>query len=70
MEEVTILPIDPNTFEYQEYSNSDNQLIVSSELDTVFNSSTDYIEYYIYDINQTIIYPSTTTPLLILELII
>ena len=52
MEEVTILPIDPNTFEYQEYSNSDNQLIVSSELDTVFDSSTDYIEYYIYDVNK------------------
>ena len=69
MEEVTILPIDPNTFEYQEYSNSDNQLIVSSELDTVFDSSTDYIEYYIYDVNKTIIYPSTTTPLLSYDII-
>ena len=43
----TITKIDPNTFEYQTYSNSDENLIVQSELDTVFSGSTDYIEYYI-----------------------
>ena len=30
MEEVNIIPIDPVTFEYQEYSETDNQLIVST----------------------------------------
>ncbi len=50
--EPTITPIIPDTFEYQTYSNSDENLIVQSELDTVFSASTDYIEYYIYDQNR------------------
>ena len=48
----TITKIDPNTFEYQTYSNSDENLIIQSELDTVFSSSIDYIEYYIRDIHE------------------
>jgi hypothetical protein len=51
-ENVTIQQLDPNTFEYQTYSDSDSQLIVQSQLDTVFSASTDYIEYYVYDQNQ------------------
>ena len=61
--ETTIQTLNPDTFEYQTYSTSDEQLIVQSELDTNFSPSTDYIEYYIYDQNQTLIYPDTTTPL-------
>jgi len=60
----TITKIDPNTFEYQTYSNSDENLIVQSELDTVFSGSTDYIEYYVYDQNKDLIYPNQTVPLL------
>jgi len=47
-EEITISPINPTTFEIQNYNISDTELIAKSELDTVFSSSTDYIEYYIY----------------------
>ena len=54
--EPTITPINPDTFEYQTYSNSDENLIVQSELDTVFSGSTDYIEYYVYDQNKDLIY--------------
>ena len=61
--ETTITPLDPQTFEYQTYDNSDEKLIAKSNLDTAFTASTDYIEYYIYDQNQTLIYPSTTIPL-------
>ena len=61
---VTIQQLDPNTFEYQTYSDSDSQLIVQSQLDTVFSKDTDYIEYYVYDQNQNLIYPGSTTPLL------
>ena len=61
--ETIITPLDPQTFEYQTYDASDERLIVQSNLDTAFTSSTDYIEYYIYDQNQTLIYPSTTVPL-------
>ena len=69
MEEVNIIPIDPVTFEYQEYSETDNQLIVSTPLDTSFDKNTDYIEYYIYDNNQNIIFPSSTIPLLSYDVI-
>ena len=55
--------LNPDTFEYQTYSNSDEQLIVQSELDTVFSNSTDYIEYYVYDQNKNLIFPSSTIPL-------
>ena len=61
---VTIQQLDPNTFEYQTYSDSDSQLIVQSQLDTVFSKDTDYIEYYVYDQNQNLIYPGSTIPLL------
>ncbi len=63
-QDITIINLNPNTFELQEYSNSDSQLIAQSKLDTVFNSDTDYIEYYIYDQNQNKIYPPSTTELL------
>ena len=50
-------------FEYQTYMSADENLIASSDLDTVFSSLTDYIEYYIYDQNQTLVYPFETVPL-------
>ena len=42
-EQLQILPVLPGTFDYQNYSQEDNQLISASILDTVFSSSTDYI---------------------------
>ena len=57
-EQIKILPVLPGTFEYQQYSQEDNQLISASILDTVFSSSTDYIEYYAYDENKNLIYPT------------
>ena len=61
--DTVIIPLDPETFEYQNYDISDERLIAQSDLDTAFTASTDYIEYYIYDQNQTLIYPSITVPL-------
>ena len=52
---ITVNPVDPTTFEYQEYSEQDNNLISSSRLDTAFTSSTDYIEYYVYDNSQQLV---------------
>jgi len=39
----------------QTYTPSDNSLIASFRTDITFNSSTDYIEYYIYNANKQII---------------
>jgi len=56
-----ITQLNPTTFEFQNYIESDERLISSFNLDTSFISSTDYIEFYIYDENQNLIFPSTTT---------
>ena len=61
---ITINSLNPDTFEYQTYSNADSELIVQSQLDTVFSKDTDYIEYYAFDQSQNLIYPGSTIPLL------
>ena len=38
-QDITINSLDPNTFEYQVYSDSDSQLLVQSQLDTVFSKN-------------------------------
>jgi hypothetical protein len=60
----TITQLNPDNFEFQSYIPSDEQLIATSDLDTVFTQDTDYIEYYIYDENQNRIFPPQTQPLL------
>jgi hypothetical protein len=52
---VNINPINPFTFELQEYSISDSSLITSFNVDTTFNPSVDYLEYFIYDLNGNIL---------------
>ena len=51
-DKIAITQVNPETFEFQDYSTSDESLIVSNDLDTAFSSSIDYIETYIYDENQ------------------
>ena len=60
-EETKIRQVNPGTFQMQEYSTNDSSLIASFELDTNFSSSTDYIEYSVYDANQVIIFPADTS---------
>jgi len=55
---IIINQVDPTTFEYQEYSEQDNNLIDSRILDTSFTSSSDYIEYYIYDNSKNLLFPN------------
>jgi hypothetical protein len=52
---VNINPINPFTFELQEYSVSDSSLITSFNVDTTFNPNVDYLEYFIYDLNGNIL---------------
>jgi len=56
-DKIIIQALNPDNFEYQEYISSDQELIASSDLDTVFNEETDYIEFYVYDENNILIYP-------------
>ena len=63
-DKVTILPVNPGNFQIETYSTEDISLISTSSLDTNFSQSTDYIEYYVFDENQNLIFPSSTTELL------
>ena len=62
-EQILITPVDPITFELQDYSVQDSDIIAKFEIDTVFSQSTDYIEYFVFDENQNLIYPPTTQEL-------
>ena len=55
-EVINIIPINPTTFEYQEYSIEDTSLINSNIIDTKFNPNTDYLEYFIYNLNNDLLY--------------
>jgi len=58
MEETyTVIQVNPDTFEYQEYSERDTNVIPQQEIDTNFSNETDYIEFYVYDNNKTLIFP-------------
>ena len=59
-ETVNIIPLNPNNFEFQEYSPEDNSLITSLEVETSFDSQKDKIEYFIYDLNGNILYENVT----------
>jgi hypothetical protein len=50
-ETINIIPISPANFEFQEYNSEDLSLIQAQEVEISFNPETDYIEYYVYDIN-------------------
>ena len=54
-EEIKIIPINPDTFETQEYNSLDKDLLTVSTLDTAFSQSSDYIELAVYDENQNLI---------------
>jgi hypothetical protein len=54
---VNIQTVDPNNFQIQNYSSEDESLISNfTEQDVVFNPSEDYIEYFIFDLNQNILF--------------
>jgi hypothetical protein len=53
---VNIQNIDPQTFELQTYSFDDTSLISNFDIDNSFNPVSNYIEYFIYDLNGNILY--------------
>ena len=58
-DQIKILPVNPETFEYQDYEPQDVNLISTIDLDTAFTESSDYIEFHVYDLNKNLIYPLT-----------
>ena len=63
MDSSKISSINPATFELEDYSSSDENLISQVEVNTVFNPQTDYIEYFIYNPNNGgLVYPPPSSP--------
>jgi hypothetical protein len=54
----TVVSIDPNFLLLDTYSVSDENLISNQEITSTFNPESDYIEYYIYGLNNALLYPS------------
>jgi hypothetical protein len=52
---VNIQTLDPNTLEFQNYSTSDQSLISNSEVEVSFDSSTDTVEYLVFDLNKNVL---------------
>jgi len=53
---VTLNPIDPFTFEYQDYSAQDDNLIVNFTIEPTFDPLQNYVAYFIYDLNNIVIF--------------
>ena len=53
---VNIQNINPNTFEFQDYSSQDTNLIFSTEIQSTFNPNINSVEYFVYDLNGNILY--------------
>jgi hypothetical protein len=56
---INIQNVDPETFQLQTYTEEDTSLISNTEIDIVFDPSQDYLEYFILDLNQNILYSNT-----------
>jgi hypothetical protein len=52
---VNINELNPDTFEFQDYTSKDVILINNEEGDKTFNSFTNYVEYCVYDINGVLL---------------
>ena len=59
MNSYNIQYINPNDFSPKELLPIDSNLIETNRVDTIFNSSTDYVEFYIYDTTNNILHFDT-----------
>ena len=55
MDKITTTPIPAENFELQTISSVDNALIANQEVEVLLNSSTDTVEYYLYDQNEFLV---------------
>ena len=53
-----IIPLDPNNFSSEVYSPSDEALITSNLESNQFDTNTDYVEFFVFDLNNNQIIPA------------
>ena len=56
---VNIQSIDPNDYQLQNYNAGDESLIQNFSTEVTFNSTQDYLEYFILDLNSNILHSNT-----------
>ena len=57
-DQTNIISLNPNTFSTEVYSSQDEGLITSLTEDNVYDLTTDYIEFFVYSLNNSIVAPS------------
>ncbi len=56
--QTNIISLNPNTFSTEVYSPQDKSLITSLTEDNVYDLTTDYVEFFVYSLNNVIVAPS------------
>lgn len=56
---VNIQIVDPKTLQLQTYADEDTSLISNTEIEITFDPSQDYLEYFVLDLNQNVLYSNT-----------
>jgi len=56
---VNIQSVDPNSYQLQNYNAGDESLIRSFSTEVIFDTTQDYLEYFILDLNSNVLYSNT-----------
>ena len=56
---VNIQSVDPNNYQLQNYNAEDESLIQNFSTEIIFDSSQDYLEYFVLDLNSNVLYSNT-----------
>ena len=57
-DQTKLIPLDPNNFSSENYSLTDEALLTSIPERNIFDENTDYVEFFVYDLNNSIVSPS------------
>ena len=57
-DQTNIIPLNPNSFSSEVYSPQDESLITSLTEDNSYDLTTDYVEFFVYSLNNSIAAPS------------
>jgi hypothetical protein len=56
---VNIQSVDPNNYQLQNYNAEDESLIQNFSTEVIFDSTQDYLEYFVLDLNSNVLYSNT-----------
>jgi len=56
---VNIQSVDPNNYQLQNYNAEDESLIQNFSTEIIFDSTQDYLEYFVLDLNSNVLYSNT-----------